>query len=186
MRLSVIFTVVFLVMAKCHSPKGNENEQRRLASNVLTFRSNYDTLQRLSLPLILNEKIWRELSRKHHETFGFRSADDILTVPFGKLVDSELFKVVIFIFDDPILVTIDRNQNPIDTLFLLGDNYSNDASTATIEQAIVNTDLSVQLIDSVFTYLIDENEYRIENSKKLEIQTENYRINKTGKILKVN
>jgi len=184
MRFLIIVAVVFLVMAKCHSPKSYEN--RSLNSNVLTFQSDFDTLQRLSLPLTLNGKIWSELSRNHYETFGFRKGDDILTEPFGKFVDSELFKGVIFIFDDPILVTIDRNQNPIDTLFLLGDNYSNDVSTATTEQAIVNTDLSIQLIDSVFTYLVDENDDRIDSSEKLEIQTENYRINKTGKILKVN
>lgn len=178
-----LWTIIILSFTMCDRPK--DKEDKNLTEDVKTFKSDYDSLQNLGLPLTLNQTIWSELAKKHYDKFGVKGGYDLLTMPFSKLVDTELYKGVIFIYDDPILITIDKNLNPIDTLFLLGDNYSNDPSITTIEQARINSDLTIQLIDSVFTYDIRENEDRIENTEKLTITTKNYRIEKTGKIQKI-
>ena len=175
--------VLILSLSMCDRPKDKGVENA--TTPIGTFKSNYDTLQSLGLPLTLDWKIWSELAQNHYDKFGVKGGDDLLTRPFGKLIDSDLYKGVIFIYDDPILITIDKGLNPIDTLFLLGDNYSNDPSITTIEQAKINSDLTIQLTDSVFTYDLGENEDRIENSKKLSIRVENYKIEKTGQIKKV-
>jgi hypothetical protein len=167
----------------CDRPKDKGDEN--VTADITAFKSDYDTLQNLGLPLTLNEKNWSELSRKHYDKFGIKGGYDLLTMPFSKLIDSDSYKGVIFIYDDPILITIDKNSNPIDTLFLLGDNYSNDPSIKTIEQARINSDLTIQLLDSVFTYDLGKDEDRIESSEKLTIKKENYRIEKTGHIKKI-
>lgn len=176
-------TILVLIFAMCDRPKNTGD--KNFTEDIKTFKSDYDTLQNLELPLTLNQKTWSELAKKHYDKFGIKGGYDLLTMPFGKLTDSDLYKGIIFIYDDPILITIDENLNPIDTLFLLGDNYSNDPSITTIEQAKINSDLTIQLLDSVFTYDLGKDEDRIESTKKLAITVENYRIEKTGQIKKI-
>ncbi|MFO0507007.1 MAG: hypothetical protein ACK5X6_09190 [Chryseotalea sp.] len=172
-----LWVLVFSIIMICCNPKTNEEN---LSNDINTFKSNYDTLKTFKLPLILNWKIWNKLSEEHYNDNRIIGGNDLLKMPFGKLVDSELFKGVIFIYNDPILITIDKNQNPIDTLFLLGDNFSNDPSITTIEQAKITADLKIQLIDSVFTYDTDENENRIESTMKLSISVKEYKIENNG------
>lgn len=176
-------TILVLFFTMCDRPK--DKGDKNLTEDVKTFMSDYDTLQNLGLPLTLNQKIWTELAKKHYDKFGIKGGYDLLTMPFGKVTDSDSYKGIIFIYDDPILITIDKNLNPIDTLFLLGGNYSNDPSITTIEQAKINSDLTIQLLDSVFTYDLGKDEDRIESTEKLTITVENYRIEKTGQIIKM-
>ncbi len=176
-------TIVLLIFTMCARPKDKGNES--LTEDVSTFKSDYDTLQNLELPLTLNQKTWSDLTQKHYDKFGIKGGYDLLTMPFAKLVDSDSYKGIIFIYDDPILITIDKNSNPVDTLFLLGDNSSNDPNMTTIEQAQVNSDLTIQLLDSVFTYDLGKDEYRIESTEKLTITVEKYRIKKNGQIKKI-
>lgn len=175
--------ILILSFTMCDRPK--DKGAKDLTEDTKTFKSDYDTLQNLGLPLTLNQKTWTELTKSHYDKFGIKGGYDLLTMPFSKLTDSDSYKGIIFIYDDPILITIDKKLNPIDTLFLLGDNYSNDASIMTIEQAKINHDLTIQLLDSVFTYDLGENESRIESTKKLTIKVDNYRIEKTGQIRKI-
>ena len=176
-------TILILSFTMCDRPK--DKEDKNLTEDTNTFKSDYDTLQNLGLPLTLNQKTWTELSKKHYDKYGIKGGYDLLTMPFGKLTDSDLYKGIFFIYDDPILITIDKNLNPIDTLFLLGDNFSNDPSITTIEQAKINSDLTIQLMDSVFTYDLGQNEDRIESTEHLTIKLENYRIERTGQIKKI-
>ena len=173
--------ILSLTMCDRQKDKGNGNKTK----DTKTFKSDYDTLQNLGLPLTLDWKLWSELAQKHIDKFGIGHGDDLLTRPFAKVIDTDIYKGVIFIYDDPILITIDKELKPIDTLFLLGDNYSNDPSIKTIEQAKINSDYTIQLRDSVFTYDLGKDESRIENSKKLTIKTDNYKIEKDGQIKKI-
>ena len=175
--------IVILSFVKCNRPK--DKDYKNLTEDTKTFKSDYDTLQILALPLTLNQKTWSELAKKHYDQFGIKGGYNLLTMPFGKLADSDLYKGIIFIYDDPILITIDKNLSPIDTLFLLGDNFSNDPSITTIEQAKINSDLTIQLLDSVFTYDLGKDEDRIQSSEKLTITLKNYKIATTGQIKKI-
>src|SRR5687768_13085750 len=104
-------TILILSFTMCDRSK--DQGDKNLAEDTKTFKSDYDTLQNLGLPLTLNQKNWSELSRKHYDKFGVKGGYDLLTMPFGKLVDSDLYKGLIFIYDDPILITINKNLNPI-------------------------------------------------------------------------
>jgi len=160
-------------------------KDKALTRDTETYKSNYDTLRNLGLPMTLNQKTWDELTKNHYEKFGIKGGSDLLTMPFAKMIDSELYKGIIFIYDNPILITIDKNSNPIDTLFLLGDNYSNDPSINTIEQALINKDLTINLLDSVFTYDLGKDEERLESTEKLTVKIGNYKIDSTGQIIKI-
>ncbi len=176
-------TIIILSFTMCDRPKATGD--KNVTADAKAFKSDYDTLQNLGLPLTLNQQTWTVLSKKHYDKFGIKGGYDLLTMPFSKLTDSDLYKGIIFIYDDPILITVDKNSNPIDTLFLLGDNYSNDPSIKTIEQAKIDSNLIIQLLDSVFTYDIGEAGDRIESTEKLKVTVENYRIEGTGQIKKI-
>jgi hypothetical protein len=167
----------------CDRQKDKMNETE--TKDTKTFKSDYDTLQNLVLPLTLDWNFWSELAQKHTNKFGIGHGDDLLRRPLAKVIDTDMYKGVIFIYDDPILITINKELKPIDTLFLLGDNYSNDPSITTIEQAKINSDYTIQLRDSVFTFDLGKDESRIENSKKLTVKIDNYKIEKDGQIKKM-
>ena len=79
--------IIIFSFTMCDSPKDKGN--KNLTEDTKTFKSDYDTLQNLGLPLTLNRKNWSDLSRKHYDKFGVKGGYNLLTMPFGKLVDSD-------------------------------------------------------------------------------------------------
>ncbi|MEQ9165999.1 MAG: hypothetical protein RLO12_07065 [Fulvivirga sp.] len=88
-------TILILSLAMCNRPK--DKEDKNLTEDSNTFKSDYDTLQNLGLPLTLNQKTWIELAKKHYDKYGIKGGYDLLTMPFGKLTDPDLYKEI-FIF----------------------------------------------------------------------------------------
>ncbi len=78
-------------------------------------------------------------------------------------------------------VTLDRKTNPIDTLFLLADNTSNDPTWLTVESSEIQDDQIIVLIDSVFHWDLDESGYRIPETKKVSTDRKKFRVLESGK-----
>ena len=79
------------------------------------------------------------------------------------------------------IITFDKRGNKIDSFALLGDIASNDPSHWTKELSIINTDLTIQLVDSIWSYDLDSDGGRIETSGRLTIKNELHQILESGK-----
>jgi hypothetical protein len=176
-----------LTMSSC-KPKSTEQIGSK-AAEIELFKSVYDTLNQMEIPITLTWKKWDDLYKKHIEKYGLRAGENTIDHPFAKFTEGKNFKAFLFVSTDetgsPVIVTFGRNGNRIDGLGLLGDIASNDPSNWTKELSIINKDLTIQLIDSVWNYSIDSNGGRIESSGKLTIKEESYRILDSGKFKKV-
>ena len=181
----VIGILVAIGLSAC-TRKVDHNEK---SQETGLFKSDYDTLKQIELPVLYTWDTWSEQVAGHHERYGVGQGWELSKHPFGKLIDTINYKGIIFISTDetgsPTLITIGRNQNPIDTLFILGDMGSNDPGIKTIEQGSIDNNLVIQLVDSVFTYDVGDAGNRINTTEKLTIKTEKYRIENTGHIKKI-
>jgi hypothetical protein len=108
----------------------------------------------------------------------------LLDNPVAKALDAENYKAIIFVSHDetgaPTLITINKNGQPIDTLFLLGDVSSNDPNWRTVEQAEINADRTIVLLDSVFHWDLDDTGNRIEQTMKLTVTGQRFRVLDSG------
>jgi hypothetical protein len=154
-----------------------------------TFKSIYDTLDQMEIPVTFRPDEWANLHMRHLEKSGLKKGWELMKHPYAKLVDSANYKAIVFVSTDetgsPTLITIDRTGTPIDTLFLLGDWTSNDPSNETIELATINKDLTIHLLDSVTTYDLGPDGDRIESTRKLTISDNLYRILDSGVIERI-
>ena len=156
---------------------------------VNTFESYLDTLKSINIPVRFDWANWNKEVGEYMNKYGPVKSEGLLKNPYAKIVDAKNYKGVIFISADatgsPAMVTIDKKENPIDTLFLLGDNYSNDPNWLTIEQAEVSKDQTIVLLDSVFHWDLDSNGDRLQRTKNLTIDKKNYKIVESGKIVEI-
>ena len=113
----------------------------------------------------------------------------LLKHPFAKLVDNEAYDAIICTVPNecqsPFLVTINKNGKIIDSLFLLGKWGGNDPSYGIVEYAIINSDLTIQIIDTTDTWDVDKDYRSIESSKKTTIKNEHYKVLDNGTIKKI-
>lgn len=153
------------------------------------FKSAYDTLDKIEVPVTFRPDEWSDLYMKHLDKYGIKEGWELLKHPYAKLVDCKNYKAIIFISTDetgsPTIITIDRKGNPIDTLFLLGDWGGNDPGVGTNEIATINKDLTIHLLDSASIYDLDLDGDRIESSRKLTVTDELYKILDSGIIEKI-
>ena len=187
MRLSSL--VFFILLTSCGRVTKSDNNI--VEKNEDGFKSVYDTLQKISLPLKWDPTVWRNLAALHEDKYRIANYDLQFTQhPYGILADKESYKAIIFISQtetgSPILMTIGRDQNPIDTLFILGDWGGNDPSYGVSEIAEINSDLSITLLDSISSWELDDKGDRLEDSEDLKIKLDRYRILDNGKIKKTN
>jgi len=70
----------------------------------------------------------------------------------------------------------------VDTINLLGDSAGNDPGSWTSELATINQDLTIRLLDSISTYDLSADDERIEDSRKLTVKDELFKILDSGKI----
>jgi hypothetical protein len=159
-----------------------------------TTESNYvqstnDTLPQLSLPITLTPDSWGNLYDEYINKYGINSGVETESRPYAKLIDHKNYKAIIFISPDetgsPTLITFGNDGNKINELSLLGDWGSNDAESKTTESATINENLSIQLIDSIWTYEVVSEGQRIASSEKLAIKKELYKIFDSGEIKKM-
>jgi hypothetical protein len=185
----LVFGLLIVSTFTMCSDKPKRTGQVENAAEVKLFRSVYDTLGQMEIPVTFRPDEWGDLYMKHLEKYGVKEGQELMKHPYAKLVDSENYKAIIFVSTDetgsPTLITIDRKGNPIDTLFLLGDRASNDPRNETIELATIDKDLTIHLLDSVSTYDLGPNEDRLENTRKLTIADEMYRIHNSGVIERI-
>jgi hypothetical protein len=130
------------------------------------------------------------MNKEHIEKYGIVNGGELLDHPFAKLSDGDKYMAVIFVSTDetgsPTIVTIDKFGNPIDTLFLLGDSGGNDPWIWTTETATINKDMTIELLDSVSTFEVDTATFeRVENSRKIRVTKDIYRIRFSGEFEKV-
>lgn len=153
------------------------------------FKSVYDTLDQMEIPITLTWDTWDDLYNKHVEKYGLGLGEDILEHPFAKLTEEKEFKAFVFVSRDetgsPVIITFDKNGEIIERFGLLGDIASNDPSSWTKELAIINKDFTIQFIDSVWTYDLNSDGGRIESSGKLTTKDQLYRLLDSGKFEKI-
>ncbi len=187
-RLIPVLTIL-LITSCSEKSKTDSADNLEQQTKITTFSSVYDTLDFLTVPITLTPDTWDEMHRKHLSKYGVGEGWELLKHPYARLIESSNYKGIIFISTDetgsPTLITIDKSGHPIDTLFLLGDSGGNDPSTGTSEIATINKDFIIHLIDSTSTFDVDQNGNRIENSGKLTVTNERYRILDNGKINKI-
>ncbi len=186
---SVLGLVVICALIAC-SDKPKKTEQGETeATDTEPFKNVYDTLDQLKIPITFRPDDWDDLYMKHLEKYGIKEGWELLKHPYAKLVDSKNYKAIIFISTDetgsPTLITIDRIGNPIDTLFLLGDSGGNDPSSGTSEIATINKDLTIHLLDSIFTYDLEPDGHRVDSTQQVTVSDKKYRILESGKIEKI-
>jgi hypothetical protein len=118
------------------------------------FTSPYDTLRQIEFPWDTStDGGWLETASIHVDNFGIVNDDDFLKHPYRKVYNTKYYKAVIFISSGqtgpPALVTIGKDQKPIDTLVLLGkwgdDTYEK------YELVTINSDKTITLFDSLTT-----------------------------------
>ena len=185
---TILGIMLFYVLFSCfENTKSIKNTENTLIDST-SFKSPYDTLVKLELPFILSPIIWDDLLMEHFEKFNFEIPDywKLLDHPYAKLVDAKNYKAIIFYANNennsPSIVTIGKNGKPIDTLLLIRNSGGNDPSFYSTAFVKVNTDLSIQIIDSVSTFEIDQNGLRIESSLELKVINEKFKIFETGEI----
>jgi len=86
----------------------------------------------------------------------------------------------------PNLITFDTlTLKDIDKLQLI--NYSRNwrPDYALFEEVRIYDESKIVLIDSVFIYQVDDKGKRIDDSKKVTVYTERYKIDNNGKIIKI-
>ncbi len=185
----LIWTLTIISMFTTCSTKSAADQVQKEISKPEDFKSIYDTLDQLNIPIKLTPDNWSDLYNKHVEKYGIRFGERTLDHPFAKLTENENYKAFIFVSTDetgsPVIITFDRKGNKIDGLGLLGDWGGNDPSIGTTEIAIINKDLTIHLIDSTWTYDLTPDGDRIESSEKLTTKNELYRILNSGKIERV-
>jgi hypothetical protein len=163
------------------------NSEKQSNTEAITFRSIYDSLAKIELPLKLTPESWSEIIKTKTERYS--SLSTTYAEPVVKIYDGEDFKLVLFVFQAesaaPILYSVNKKKELTDTLFLMGDWTSNDPENATQEYVTINKDLTIQLLDSAFTWKVDSLGERIEASKKLLVKFEEYKIFESGKISKL-
>ena len=118
------------------------------------FTSPYDTLRQIEFPWDTStDGDWSETASIHVDILGIVNDEDFLKHPYRKVYNTKDYKAVIFISSGqtgpPALVTIGKDQKPIDTLVILGkwgdDNYEE------YERVTINSDKTITLLDSVTT-----------------------------------
>jgi hypothetical protein len=185
----VLGLVITCTLTMCSDkPKTTEQIESKV-TEMKPFKSVYDTLDQMEIPITLTWDKWDDLYNKHLEKYGPGIGENTTDHPFARLAEGENFKAFVFVSTDetgsPVIVTFDKNGNRIDGFGLLGDIASNDPSKWTKELSIINKDLTIQLIDSVWTYDVDTNGGRIESSVKLATKEQLYRILDSGKFEKI-
>lgn len=187
--ISFLLVLVFTAIG-CSEKKIDQNFPVATTTGDETSTSVYDTLQSLRLPITLTWKIWDSIRWKQIEKYGIGKGDNPTDHPVAKLAAHRNYKAIIFSSTDetgsPVVITFDKNGVQIDGIYLLGDISSNDTEKRTKEIARISDELTIQLIDSVWSYSLDSAGQRIENSGILTTEFETYKISESGKFEKIN
>jgi len=183
--LAIINSVAFLV---CCNPKSNsDGDVHQLESK--STRSFYDTLKIMEVPLKIDWEEWDREIESHIQKHGPIGSSGLLGNPVAKVLDAENYRAILFLSPDetasPAFVTIDREGNPIDTLFLLGDNNSNDPNWFTVESSEIQDNQIIALTDSVYHWDLDESGDRIPQTKKVSVERKKFKVLESGKIEKI-
>lgn len=186
----LIFGLTILLSTSCsEKPKTDSVDNIPEQKETTTFSSVYDTLDFLTVPITLTPEKWSELYRDHLNKYGTTEGWELMKHPYARLTENSNYKGIIFVSTDetgsPTLITIDKDGQPIDTLFLLGDWGGNDPSIGTSEIVTINKDYIFHLIDSTSTFDVGPDGDRIESTSKLTVTNEKYRILDNGKIEKI-
>ncbi len=169
-----------ILLAMC---SGNKQQADSSVDSTIGSRQTSTAVEPL---LVITAGVWDELYHKHRDKYGYDQPDDV-SRPVLIVGDNARYKTIILpIIGDPALITIDQSGHPIDTLYLLSDAENNDPETHTIERAIVETDRSVHLLDTVLTFRLNSAGESIESSRTLIVESEHYRILASGYFEKVN
>jgi hypothetical protein len=182
----ILGLVISCTLIMCSEKTKTTEQTENWGTEVKPFKSVYDTLDQMEIPVTFRSDEWSDLSMRHLEKYGVKERWELMHHPYAKLVDSLNYKAIIFVSTDqagsPTLITIDRIGNPIDTLFLLDDWASNDPSNGTLELATINEDLTIHLSDSVSTYDLGPDGDRRESTRKVTVTDKLYRIRNSGVI----
>src|SRR5689334_10674731 len=139
--LTVISCVALLFTCSERKSKLNEQAENKAIQSV------YDTLRVMDLPLRIDWKEWDREIESYMQKYGPIGSSGLLENPVARISDMPGYKAVIFLSPDetasPALVTIGRDDNPIDTLYLLGDNSSNDPNWLTVEYSEIGSDRTI-------------------------------------------
>lgn len=186
----LIFGLAVLITTSCSEKSEADSVDNFEQPELLTtFSSVYDTLDVLNVPITLTPSVWSEMYKLHLDKYTINEGWELLKHPFARLTGNSNYKGIIFVSTDetgsPVLITIDKTDRPIDTLFLLGDWGGNDPSNETREITTINKDYTILLIDSTSTFDIGPDGDRIVSSEKLTATNETYRILDNGKIEKI-
>ncbi len=156
--------------------------------NILGKQSPKDTIVTLKLPLVISSENWDEMFKKYGK-LGNNEEIKLLKHPFAKLVDNEIYEAIICTVpnevDSPFFVTINKDGKIIDSLFLIGEYGGNDASIGIKEYALINNDMTINIIDSTFSFDVDKDYNRIESSEKLTVKNVLYKVLENGMIKKI-
>jgi hypothetical protein len=162
----------------------NLDKEDRLHYSLTQWNKLYDTLTKTELPIEFNQKKWRkDYIRTFYKKLGQNSIPS--SFPVTILSENKNYISIIIVVDDlPVLVTYDKDKKPIDELFIL-DDYGMNPTKDITEFARINTDLTINLIDSIYTYKLDESERWIQDSQEFSRTVNNFKIDDRGKIKKM-
>jgi hypothetical protein len=86
---------------------------------------------------------------------------------------------------NPDLVTTDQDGTQIDKLRLVGELGESKPDVEPIENAKIFNESKIILTDTIFSWTLDQTRQRIKNSEKVEVKVSQYKIDETGKIVKI-
>jgi hypothetical protein len=188
MTQRLIFGLIILLTTSC-AEKSKTDSTDNSENEMASFSSVYDTLDLLTVPITFTPDSWSDLYKKHLNQYGTKQEWELLRHPYARLTENSNYKGIIFVSTDetgsPTLITIDKANQPIDTLFILGDWGGNDPGIGTSEIATIDKDYNIHLIDSISIFEVGPTGDRIESSGKLTVTNETYRILANGKIKRI-
>lgn len=188
-RTTVCVWVVslLLLLVRCG---GSKNDQLTDSLVDLDVGRRYsDSLALIKPPIKFDWHYWDSCVREQMNVNGPISGSGIMYNPWARILTSKSYSAIVFIGIDesgsPVLITVDANDSPIDTVFLLGDISANSPEYWTVENAEVRSNGEIQLMDSVGQWEVDANGARVPETKKVTVVLIKYMINESGKIEKI-
>ena len=101
MTNKLVVGLLFWTVTSCSDKAKTTDVASGTATEPTFFRSVYDSLEKMEVPIVLTPGIWDSLYQIHVNKYGIGGQPDtILARPYKKLIDSEKFKAIIFVSID--------------------------------------------------------------------------------------
>ena len=96
----ILGLVIVSTLTMCSDkPKTTEQIENKV-TQLEPFKSVYDTLDQMEIPITLTPDSWGDLYEKHLEKYGPRLGENTIDHPYARLTENKNFKAFVFVSTD--------------------------------------------------------------------------------------